>query len=60
LITADVLRGRMLICYKSIIQDIINAGANLVDQDVVEDNNLITRRNPGDLPVFIKATLNRL
>jgi protease I len=60
LITADVLKGRVLTGYKSIIQDIINAGGKFVDQEVVEDKNLITSRNPGDLPAFIKTSLNRL
>lgn len=60
LITADVLRGRRLTGYKSIIQDIKNAGAEFIDAPVVEDGNFITSRNPGDLPAFIEASLAKL
>jgi protease I len=60
LITAQVLKGRKITGYKSIIQDIKNAGAEFVDQEVVEDGNLISSRNPGDLPAFIRASLQKL
>lgn len=60
LITADVLRGRRLTGYKSITQDIKNAGAEFIDAPVVEDGNFITSRNPGDLPAFIEASLAKL
>ncbi|MFP4573668.1 MAG: type 1 glutamine amidotransferase domain-containing protein [Desulfobacterales bacterium] len=60
LITADVLRGRKLTGYTSIIQDIKNAGAQFVDQQAVVDGNLVSSRNPGDLPAFIKACLEKL
>lgn len=60
LITADVLRGRTLTGYTSIIQDIKNAGANFVDEQVVVDGNLVSSRNPNDLPAFIDACLEKL
>jgi protease I len=60
LITADVLRGRKVTGWKSIVQDIKNAGADFLDQDVVEDGNLVSSRHPGDLPAFIKASLHLL
>lgn len=60
LITADVIRGRKLTGWKSIIQDIKNAGAEFIDQEVVIDGNLISSRQPGDLPPFIKACLAAL
>lgn len=60
LITADVLRGRTITGYTSIIQDIKNAGANFVDKEVVVDQNLVSSRNPGDLPAFIDACLKML
>ncbi|MFP4667323.1 MAG: type 1 glutamine amidotransferase domain-containing protein [Desulfobacterales bacterium] len=60
LITADMLRGRTLTGYTSIIQDIKNAGANFVDQEVVVDDNLVSSRNPNDLPAFINACLKKL
>jgi len=60
LITADVLRGRRITGWKSVIQDIRNAGAEFVDREVVEDGNLISSRSPADLPAFIGACLKRL
>jgi protease I len=60
LITADVLRGRKVTGYQSIIQDIKNAGAEFIDQEVVEDGNLISSRNPNDIPAFTRAALARL
>ena len=60
LITADVLRGRKVTGWKSIIQDIKNAGATFVDAVVVEDGNLVSSRHPGDLPEFIRASLDKL
>lgn len=60
LITADVLRGRRITGWKSIVQDIKNAGADFVDREVVEDGNLISSRHPGDIPAFIKASMKKL
>ncbi len=60
LITADVLRGRKITGWKSIVQDIKNAGGLFVDEKVVEDGNLVSSRHPGDLPEFIAACLARL
>jgi len=60
LITAQVLQGRTVTGWKSIIQDIKNAGATYIDEEVVEDRNLITSRGPGDIPAFIKASLKKL
>jgi len=60
LITGRVLRGRKITGWKSIKEDIINAGAEFIDQDVVEDGNLISSRSPADLPAFIGACLKRL
>jgi len=57
---ADVLRGRTVTSYHSIRTDLKNAGATWVDKEVVEDGNLITSRNPGDLPAFCDALLKRL
>lgn len=55
LISACVLKGRTLTGWKSIAQDIRNAGATYVDKDVVVDGKLVSSRCPEDLPVFIKA-----
>lgn len=60
LITAQVLKGRRITGWKSIIQDIKNAGAEFVDEEVVQDINLISSRSPADLPAFIQASLQRL
>ena len=60
LITAQVLKGRKVTGWKSIIQDIRNAGAEFVDKEVVEDGNLISSRSPQDIPAFIKASLAKL
>jgi len=60
LITADLLKGRKVTGWKSLIQDIKNAGAEYLDQEVVEDRNFISSRYPADIPAFIKASLNKL
>jgi protease I len=60
LITADLLKGRRVTGWKSIIQDIKNAGAEYLDQEVVEDRNFISSRYPADIPAFIKASLDKL
>ena len=60
LITAQVLEGRKITGWKSIVQDIKNAGAEFIDHEVVEDGNIISSRHPGDIPAFIKASLKKL
>jgi protease I len=57
LIEADVVRGRTLTSWPSVRTDLRNAGATWVDETVVTDANLITSRNPDDLPAFTKALL---
>lgn len=52
LITAGVAEGRTLTSYPSIKIDLINAGANWVDEEVVVDHGLVTSRSPKDLPAF--------
>ena len=60
LITADVIRGRRVTGWRSITRDIINAGAEFVDSEVVVDGNLVSSRQPADLPAFVKACLEKL
>jgi deglycase len=52
LIEADLVRGRTLTSYPSIRTDIRNAGGNVVDEEVVTDQGLVSSRNPDDLPAF--------
>ncbi|GEL06722.1 type 1 glutamine amidotransferase domain-containing protein [Salisediminibacterium halotolerans] len=60
LITADVLHGRNLTGFKSIIQDLRNAGANFFDEEVVVCGNLVTSRTPDDLNAFNRESLKKL
>ncbi len=52
LITADRLNGRQATGYRSLVQDLKNAGARYEDRETVVDGNLLTSREPGDLPAF--------
>ena len=52
LVEADLVRGRTLTSYPSIRTDIRNAGGNVVDDEVVVDEGLVSSRNPEDLPAF--------
>jgi protease I len=54
LVEADVLRGRRITSYPSIRTDLRNAGAEVVDQEVVTDQGLVSSRGPQDLPAFCK------
>jgi protease I len=57
LIEADAVKGREITSWPSLKTDLTNAGANWVDKEVVVDGNLITSRNPNDIPGFIKVTI---
>ena len=57
LINAEEVKGRTLTSWSSVKTDLINAGANWVDEEVVEDNGLITSRNPDDIPAFNKKAI---
>lgn len=52
LIDAGVVEGRTLTAYKTIRTDLRNAGANVVDEEVVVDEGLVTSRKPDDIPAF--------
>ena len=57
---ADVIDGRRVTSYPSIRTDLENAGADVVDEEVVVDGNLITSRKPDDIPAFNKAIIDAL
>jgi len=59
LIEANVVRGRTMTSWPSLATDLENAGATWVDEEVVEDGNLITSRNPDDLPAFCQAMVKK-
>ncbi|NJW53266.1 type 1 glutamine amidotransferase domain-containing protein [Salinimicrobium oceani] len=52
LISAGVVKGRTMTSYNSMKEDVMNAGANWVDREVVVDEGFVTSRNPDDLPAF--------
>jgi protease I len=58
--SAGILKGRTATCFSSIKDDVINAGAKYVDQEVVVDGNLITSRTPADLPAFCRELVKAL
>jgi protease I len=60
LITADLLRGRHATCYKSVAQELKDSGAIYEDKEVVVDGNLVTSRQPSDLPAFLRETIRKL
>jgi protease I len=60
LASAGVVRGRTVTGYFSIRDDLTNAGANYVDQEVVRDGNLVTSRQPSDLPAFCREAIAAL
>lgn len=60
LISAGILKGRRATSFFAIKDDMINAGANWEDSEVVIDGNLITSRTPEDLPAFCKAIIDKL
>jgi protease I len=60
LVSAGVLKGRTATCFFAIKDDLVNAGAEYVDREVVVDGNLITSRRPDDLPAFMRAIIATL
>lgn len=57
LVSAGLVRGRTLTGYYTIQDDVRNAGGNWVDQEVAEDDNWVTSRQPADIPAFNQAML---
>jgi len=58
LVEADVVRGRTMTSYPSVRTDLRNAGANVVDREVVTDQGIVSSRNPDDLPAFCAAIVD--
>jgi protease I len=59
LVEADVVRGRRMTSWPSIRTDLRNAGAEVVDEEVVIDGQLTTSRSPADLPAFCLAIVGQ-
>lgn len=60
LVEADLLRGRTATSWPSIRTDLRNAGANVVDQPVAVDGNIITSRKPEDVELFTRAVIDQI
>ena len=60
LISAGLVKGRRLTCYKSVAPKMNEAGARYEDTEVVVDNNLISSRQPADLPAFMREIMKKL
>ena len=60
LVSADIIRDRKVTSYFSIKDDLINAGGNWVDEEVVVDGSLVSSRTPDDLPAFMRAIIGVL
>jgi protease I len=60
LISADLLKGRRATCYMSVVDELKESGALYEDREVVVDANLVTSRQPADLPAFMRETMKRI
>ncbi|GGA41898.1 type 1 glutamine amidotransferase domain-containing protein [Paenibacillus physcomitrellae] len=60
LASAGLLRGRTITSYPPLQDDMVNAGANFVDEEVVVDSNFISSRTPKDEPAFVRELLKVL
>jgi protease I len=60
LASADIVKGKKATCFYAIKDDLINAGATYLDEEVVQDGNLITSRVPSDLPAFCRTIITAL
>ncbi len=57
LISAGLVRGRRLTCYRTVADELREAGAIYEDREVVVDGKLVTSRQPSDLPAFMRETM---
>jgi len=60
LISAGLLNGRCATCYSSVAEELKESGALYEDRDVVVDANLVTSRQPADLPAFMRETMKQI
>jgi len=60
LVEADIVEGRAVTGWPSIRTDLENAGAQVFDEEVIVDGNLITSRQPSDIPAFSQALIDAL
>jgi protease I len=60
LVTAGVMRGRRATSYRTVAVELKGAGAEYEDREVVVDGNLVTSRQPGDLPAFTRELMRQL
>jgi len=60
LVSAGILKGRRVTGFFAIKDDLVNAGAEFMDKEVVVDGNLVTSRNPYDLPAFCREIIKLL
>lgn len=60
LVAAGVMRGRRATCYKTVADELRKAGAAYEDREVVVDGNLITSRQPSDLPLFMREVMKKI
>ena len=60
LISAGLLKGRRATSYKSVAQEMKDAGVLYEDKEVIVDGNLVTSRQPSDLPAFVRETMKKL
>ena len=60
LVSAGILKGKKVTGFSAIKDDLVNAGAQFIDRQVVVDGNLITSRNPYDLPAFCREIIKKL
>lgn len=60
LLTADEYKNHRMTAWKTVLGDLQKAGADVVDQEVVVDRNLVTSRMPSDIPAFIRESLKVL
>ena len=60
LCSTQALKGKKATCFFAIKDDVVNAGAKYVDQEVVRDGNIITSRKPDDLPAFTTTIIQAI